>query len=96
VQREITAKKLSKPQELALETAQSVQLGKLVGVKRELYSVNTKEFKVSRILERVYKPTLRRRKYFDLQPEGGIGIGGYIIEFEDGHQTKVHPISLIS
>jgi len=93
IQKQLLAKKLAKPQDLGLERAQSIQLPKLGGVMRELYSVNTKEFKVSKILERVYKPSFRRIKYFDLQPEGGIGIGGYIVEFEDGHQTKVYHLS---
>lgn len=58
---------------------------------REEYSINTSEFRPIKVLSRVYKPTLRRRRrQFDPLDEG-IGIGGYIVRFADGHE---HCVSL--
>lgn len=56
---------------------------------REKYAMNSAEFIPVKVLRRVYKPTTlrRRRNYHDI--EEGIGIGGYVIRFLDGHEHCV-------
>jgi hypothetical protein len=56
---------------------------------REDFAVNSAEFKPVKVLQRVYKPTLRRRRVMDIGE--GIGIGGYVIRFADGHEYCVYP-----
>jgi hypothetical protein len=59
-------------------------------LKREEYIVNTAEFIPVKVLARVYKPTLRRRRRrIDDEVDQGIGIGGYVIRFADGHEYCV-------
>jgi hypothetical protein len=58
---------------------------------KQQYLVNTKEFKPAKVLQRVYKPTLRRRRRIYEEDGPRIGIGGYIIRFADGHEHCVYP-----
>lgn len=58
-------------------------------VRRDEYIVNSAEFKPVEILGRVYKPSLRRRRRVYVDDDETIGIGGYIIRFDDGHQFTV-------
>jgi hypothetical protein len=59
-------------------------------IKREDYTLNTAEFIPVKVLGRVYKPTVRRRRrqIFN-EVDQGIGIGGYVIRFADGHEHCV-------
>ena len=56
---------------------------------KQQYLVNSKEFKPAKVLQRVYKPTLRRRRRIYEEDGTRIGIGGYIIRFADGHEHCV-------
>lgn len=70
---------------------------------REGYVMNSAEFIPVKIIGRVYKPTLRgrssfyeptfrrRRTVYQKQIDQGIGIGGYIVQFHDGHEVCVLP-----
>jgi hypothetical protein len=71
------------------QTLSSVTIPKNVLLKREEYVINTAEFKPVKILGRVYKPTLRRRGRINEEIDQGIGIGGYIVKFADGHEYSV-------
>jgi hypothetical protein len=71
------------------QTLSSVTIPKNVLLKREEYVINTAEFKPVKILGRVYKPTLRRRGRISEEIDQGIGIGGYIVKFGDGHEYSV-------
>ena len=55
------------------------------------YLVNSKEFKPVKVLQRVYKPTFRRRRRVYQEVDTRIGIGGYVIRFADGHEHCVCP-----
>jgi hypothetical protein len=70
------------------QTFQSVDIPQ-ISLNREDFAVNSAEFKPVKVLERVYKPTLRRRRGIDASE--GIGIGGYVIRFADGHEFCVYP-----
>jgi hypothetical protein len=62
---------------------------------REEYILNTAEFIPVKVLARIYKPTLRRRRRrIDNEVDQGIGIGGYVIRFADGHEHSV-PLPLL-
>ena len=72
------------------QTMSSVTVSNKVPVRRDRYVMNTAEFKPVKILGRVYKPTLRgRRRRIHEEIDQGIGIGGYIVRFADGHQCCV-------
>ena len=73
------------------QTLSSVTVPQKVPLKREEYVINTAEFIPVRILGRVYKPTLRRRRRrrMDEEIDQGIGIGGYVVQFGDGHEYSV-------
>jgi len=68
------------------------------GLRREEWGVDSREFKVLKVLRRVYKQSgMRRRRRRG--PEGeddeeeaddGIGVGGYVIRFADGREHTVH------
>jgi hypothetical protein len=61
-----------------------------VPVKKEEYILDSREFKVVKVVGRVYKPSARRRRVYE--DNGlGIGIGGYIIRYADGHEFCVPP-----
>jgi hypothetical protein len=62
-----------------------------VPVDKEQYVMNMEEFKPVKILRRVYKPSIRRRWRKHEEDDIGIGIGGYTIRFQDGHEYSVHP-----
>jgi hypothetical protein len=64
-------------------------------IPRDEYLINSKEFIPVKVLDRIYKPTVRRRRR-RIYKEGdqGIGIGGYIILFADGHEHSVPPLTL--
>jgi hypothetical protein len=62
-----------------------------VSVDREKYSVNLEEFRPVKILRRVYKPTSRKRRHYVEILDEGIGIGGYVVRFADGHDWAVFP-----
>jgi hypothetical protein len=66
---------------------QSVEIPE-VPVNREEYVLDSREFKVVKIVGRVYKPSERRRRVYDDNGQG-IGIGGYIIRYADGHEFCV-------
>jgi len=59
-----------------------------IQVPKEEYVVNSNEFKVVEVVGRVYKPSVRRKRIYD---DGGmgIGIGGYIVRYADGHEFCV-------
>ena len=59
-----------------------------IQVPKEEYLVNSNEFKIVEVVARVYKPSLRRKRIYD---DGGmgIGIGGYIVRYADGHEFCV-------
>jgi hypothetical protein len=59
-----------------------------VPLKREEYVLDSREFKVVKVVGRVYKPSERRRRVYDDNGQG-IGIGGYIIRYADGHEYCV-------
>ena len=67
----------------------SVCVSKKPRLNREEYIMNSAEFKPVQILSRVYKPTLRRRRKVYEEVDEGIGIGGYLIRFADGHEYCV-------
>jgi len=65
-----------------------------IQVRKEEYLVNSNEFKIVEVVGRVYKPSSRRKRMYD---DGGmgIGIGGYVVRYADGHEFCVtpHPFS---
>jgi hypothetical protein len=66
---------------------QSVQVPE-VPLRREEYFLDSREFKVVKVVGRVYKPSQRRRRVYD-DNGMGIGIGGYIIRYADGREFCV-------
>jgi hypothetical protein len=74
----------------------SVTIGPLT-LNREEYIMNVAEFKPVKVLGRVYKPALRRRRRRRMynKPDEGLGIGGYIIRFGDGHEYCVPPTYML-
>jgi hypothetical protein len=62
-----------------------------VPLEKEQYLVNSKEFTPVKVLQRVYKPTRRRRRRpTTYEEEVNIGIGGYVVRFADGHEHCVY------
>lgn len=75
----------------------SVTVSTKVPGRRDEYVLNPAEFKPVKILGRVYKPALRRRgRRRQKEIDQGIGIGGYIVQFADGHEYSVPLSSLFS
>lgn len=75
----------------------SVTVSTKVPGRRDEYVMNPAEFKPVKILGRVYKPALRRRgRRRQQEIDHGIGIGGYIVQFADGHEYSVPFHSLFS
>lgn len=57
---------------------------------KNLYRINSAEFRPVKIVKRVYKPTIQRRRRIHEEILEGIGIGGYVVRFGDGHEHCVY------